>query len=58
MEHSEYTFETLRKDEEFIVCRGHHRCQAGARAPFILVLTPASEQPALACLRRMEHEYH
>jgi PAS domain S-box-containing protein len=57
MELSEYTFETLRRDGEFIVYRGQHRRQTEARPPSILVVTPVSERPALGSLRRMEHEY-
>src|SRR5437016_13487290 len=57
MELSEYTFETLRKDGEFIVYRGHHRRQTDASPLSILVLTPVSERPAPGSLRRMEHEY-
>src|SRR4029077_7785866 len=57
MELSEYTFETLRTDGEFIVYRGHHRLQTDASPPSILLMTPVSERPALGSLRRMEHEY-
>ena len=57
MELSEYTFETLRRDGEFIVYRGHHRRQTDASPPSILAMTPVLERPALASLRRMEHEY-
>ena len=57
MELSEYMLETLRKDGEFIVYRGHHRRQTDASPPSILVMTPVSERPALGSLRRMEHEY-
>ena len=57
MELSEYTFETLRRDREFIVYRGHHRRQPDASPPSILAMTPTLERPALASLRRMEHEY-
>ena len=57
MELLEYTFETLRKDGEFIVYRGHHRRPANGSPPSILVMTPVSERPALGSLRRMEHEY-
>jgi PAS domain S-box-containing protein len=57
MELSEYTFETLRKDGEFILNRGYHRRQTAASPPSILVMTPVSERPALGSLRRMEHEY-
>src|SRR5258705_6938252 len=57
MELSEYTFETLRKDGEFIVYRGHLQRQTDASPPSILVVTPISERPALGSLRKMEHEY-
>ncbi len=57
MELSEYTFETLRKDGEFIVYRGHHRRRTDASPQSILVMTPVSERPALGSLKRMEHEY-
>src|SRR3989454_3937539 len=57
MELSEYMLETLRKDGEFILYRGQHQRQADGSPPSILVLTPASERPALGSLRRMEHEY-
>jgi predicted ATPase len=54
---SEYVLETLRKDGEFILYRGQHRRQNGASAPFILAMTPVSEQPAPASLSKMEHEH-
>src|SRR5262245_28968829 len=57
MELSAYTFETLRRDGEFIVYRGYHRRQTDASPPSILVMTPVLERPALASLRRMENEY-
>jgi len=57
MELSEYTFETIRKDGEFILYRGHHRRPAEGSPPSILMMTPVSERPALGSLRRMEHEY-
>ena len=57
MELSEYTLETLRKDGEFIVYRGQHRRHTDASPPSILAVTPVLERPALASLRRMEHEY-
>jgi PAS domain S-box-containing protein len=57
MELSGYTFETLRRDGEFILYRGHHPRHPDASAPSILAMTPVSERPALASLRRMEHEY-
>jgi serine/threonine protein kinase len=57
MELAAYTYETLRRDGEFIVYRGHHRRPTDARPPSLLALTPVLERPALASLRRMEHEY-
>jgi hypothetical protein len=54
---SEYRFEMLRKDGEFIVYRGYHRRQSDASPSSILGTTPVSERPALASLRRIEHEY-
>src|SRR6266481_4107143 len=53
----EYTFETLRQDEEFIVYRGHRQRQTDAGPPSILAMTPVLEHPPLASLTRMEHEY-
>src|SRR5713101_3742489 len=57
MELSEFTVETLRRDGEFILYRGHHRRQTDASPPSILAMTPILERPALASLTRMEHEY-
>src|SRR5688572_23474824 len=57
MELAEYRFETLRRDEAFIVYRGHHLGQSDACPASILAITPVLERPALASLRRMEHEY-
>src|SRR5262245_48534112 len=52
---SEYRLETIRKDGEFILYSGTR--QTDATASSIFVLTPASEHPAVASLRRIEHEY-
>ena len=52
---SEYRLETIRKDDEFILYSGTR--QTDATSSSIFVLTPASEHPAVASLRRMEHEY-
>src|SRR5262245_18424373 len=57
MELSDYTFETLRRDGEFLLQRGHHRRHTDASPPSILAITPVLEHPALASLRRMEHEH-
>src|SRR5215831_11418789 len=52
---SEYRLETIRKDDEFILYSGTR--QTDATASSIFVLTPASEHPAVASLRSIEHEY-
>ena len=55
MELSEYLLETLREDDEFVLYRGEHSNQPGS--PSVLLLAPASIQPALATLKKIEHEY-
>ena len=55
MELSEYLLETLREDNEFVLYRGEHANQRGS--PSVLLLAPASMQPALATLKKIEHEY-
>ncbi len=55
MELSEYVLETLREDDEFVLYRGAHANQPGS--PSVLLLAPASMQPALATLKKIEHEY-
>ena len=52
IELSTYTFEVLRKDEDFILYRGRSQ---GDGCP-ILVLSPVAEHPASECLERLEHE--
>src|SRR6516162_1272093 len=54
VELSGYALEPLRKDEEFILYRGHSK-QAGA--PSVLLLAPVSLRPALETLKKIEHEY-
>ena len=55
LELSEYLLETLREDDEFVLYRGEHSNHPGS--PSILLLAPASMQPALATLKKIEHEY-
>ena len=55
MELSEYLLETLREDDEFVLYRGEHSNQPGS--PSVLLLAPASMQPAPATLKKIEHEY-
>ena len=54
MELSGYALEPLRKDEEFILYRGHSK---QAEAPSVLLLAPASLRPALETFKKIEHEY-
>jgi len=55
VELSEYLLETLREDDEFVLYRGEHSNEPGS--PSVLLLAPASMQPALATLKKIEHEY-
>jgi hypothetical protein len=50
-----YGLEPLRKDEEFILYRGHSK---HAEAPPVLLLAPLSLRPALETLKKIEHEKH
>jgi len=50
---STYALEPLRKDAEFVLYRGRRN----ADPRHILVVAPASEQPARGTLKRLEHEY-
>ena len=55
MELSQYVLEVLRRDEEFVLYRGDPSNQPCS--PSVLLLAPASMQPALATLKKIEHEY-
>jgi len=55
VELSQYLLEALREDDEFVLYRGERSGQPGS--PSVLVLAPASMQPALVTLRKIEHEY-
>jgi hypothetical protein len=55
VELSQYVLEVLRRDEEFVLYRGEPANQPGS--PSVLLLALASVQPALATLRKIEHEY-
>ena len=55
MELSQYVLQALREDHEFVLYRGEHSNQLGS--PSVLLLAPASMQPALATLKKIEHEY-
>ena len=47
--------EALRRDEEFVLYRSEHSDQPGLQS--VLFLTPASMQPALGSIKKIEHEY-
>jgi serine/threonine protein kinase len=53
VELSQYVFEALRTDEEFILNRGRST-EGGSQ---VLVLSPALQQPAPETLERLQHEY-
>jgi len=55
VEVSQYVLEALRRDEEFVLYRSEHSDQPGS--PSVLFLTPASMQPALGSIKKIEHEY-
>jgi len=57
VELTEYAFEPLRKDEEFILYRGRSRNPKDAGAPSILWLAPVSIRPAPETVKKIEHEY-
>ena len=50
---SQFAFDTLRKDEEFILYRG----ESGEDAFHVVVLSPAVRRPTPESLKRLEHEY-
>jgi len=52
---SQYAIEVLRSDEEYVLYRGENSNPSGASA--VLLLAPASAQPAPQTLRKMEYEY-
>src|SRR5712691_10596904 len=55
VELSQYVLEAHRRDEEFVLYRGEHSNQPGS--PSVFLLAPASMQPALETLRKIEYEY-
>jgi PAS domain S-box-containing protein len=57
VELTEYAFEPLRKDEEFILYRGRSRNPKDAGALSILSLAPVSIRPAPETVKKIEHEY-
>src|ERR1051326_8877764 len=57
MELSDYRLEKLRNDGEFLLYRGRHARPTPASALSLLVLTPVSDHPDPASIRRLEHEF-
>jgi serine/threonine protein kinase len=53
IELSRYVFEALRKDKEFILCRGQSKDDASQ----VLVLSLAAQRPTPESLKKLEHEY-
>jgi|SRR5215831_4702986 len=51
MELSAYAFETLRRDEEFIISRGHHRSPTDARQKELRMLLGAAIEELPAAYR-------
>ncbi|MCU1258120.1 MAG: histidine kinase [Bryobacterales bacterium] len=54
MDPSRYGLEVVRKDEEFVLRREHSN-QPGSSS--VLLVVPVSTRPAVATLRKLEHEY-
>jgi PAS domain S-box-containing protein len=57
MELSDYVFEPLRQDGEFLLSRGRPRHRTDESLTSILTLSPVGEYPVPASLRQLEHEY-
>jgi hypothetical protein len=55
VELSQYVLEAHRRDEEYVLYRGQHSHRPGA--PSVFLLAPASMQPALETLKKIEYEY-
>ena len=53
IELSRHVFETLRRDEDSILCRGRNHEDLSQ----VLVLAPAKEEASPERLKRLEHEY-
>src|ERR1700740_3050248 len=54
IELSQFVFETLREDEEFVVRRGRRH---NGELSTILLVAPVSEYPVPPSVERLEHEY-
>ena len=54
MELSRYIFEPLRRDDEFILYRGHSRLEEQTS---LLLLAPVATRPPIDTLKKIENEY-
>jgi len=57
MDLSDYTLDTLNKEGEFVLCRGHPRTGTRPHPPSLLVLMLRSEHPRPESIRMMQHEH-
>ena len=55
VELSQYVLKAHRRDAEFVLYRSEQSNQPGS--PSVFLLTPASMQPALETIKKIEHEY-
>src|SRR5713101_1979069 len=52
---NDYVLEPIRKDEEFVLCRGKHPGRTDALS--VLQMSPVSKQPSPGTLKKLENEY-
>src|SRR5258708_24736608 len=57
MDLSDYAFEAIHSDGDFVLSRGRERTSATSHRRSILVKTARSEQPRPGTVRTMEHEF-
>src|SRR5215471_12514121 len=57
MDLSQYRLETLRQDGEFILYRCLRQSETDTSPPSVLALSPLMERPALATIKKIEHEF-
>ena len=57
LEFSDYVFEPLRQDGEFLLSRGQLRHYTDGSPASIFVLAPVAEYPTPASLQRLAHEF-
>src|SRR5215475_9179311 len=54
---SEYRLEALHQDEEFILYRGLRQTKSETGPPSFLGLSPVTEHPVPATIKKIEHEF-